>query len=359
MEFLKSITRERNGPLIQRYPVIRSTRINCPSAFNYPIPLPDIQLTTFHYANHFYERTGEFFGISILLENLFRAPLSWGKSIATLTKKQGKWSVINRRTYYESKAISGLIARILIDIFDSSPGRGEGRGKGGSDRWHACPNDDCSREIGYLHRVIKFLLLSILQFQIRERKVSIEQTPLSNRPCSPPCYLRIAFRRNPFKNLSSTCALSRSWKNRSSKRISSRFLEDYRFLPMIRKKERERESRFPRLIVRQTETKHSTSKLVDRTIQVNLLQLGKGGNHPFEIHFPSQTSGQTRPKVDTSGLIMELLGKYKNFTRFQAGSTDERTCEYRIHWRTWPNSSSKTRVTRDPSFVIFTTMRVE
>lgn len=140
-----------------------------------------------------------------------------------------------------------------------------------------------------------------------------------------------------------------------------RFLEDYRFLPMIRKKEREREreSRFPRLIVRQTETKHSTSKLVDRTIQVNLLQLGKGGNHPFEIHFPSQTSGQTRPKVDTSGLIMELLGKYKNFTRFQAGSTDERTCEYRIHWRTWPNSSSKTRVTRDPSFVIFTTMRVE
>lgn len=82
-----------------------------------------------------------------------------GKSIATLTKKQGKWSVINRRTYYESKAISGLIARILIDIFDSSPGRGEGRGKGGSDRWHACPNDDCSREIGYLHRVIKFLLL--------------------------------------------------------------------------------------------------------------------------------------------------------------------------------------------------------
>lgn len=127
MEFLKSITRERNGPLIQRYPVIRSTRINCPSAFNYPIPLPDIQLTTFHYANHFYERTGEFFGISILLENLFRAPLSWGKSIATLTKKQGKWSVINRRTYYESKAISGLIARILIDIFDSSPGRGEGK----------------------------------------------------------------------------------------------------------------------------------------------------------------------------------------------------------------------------------------
>lgn len=145
-----------------------------------------------------------------------------GKSIATLTKKQRKWSVINRRTYYESKAISGLIARILIDIFDSSPGRGEGRGKGGSDRWHACPNDDCSREIGYLHRVIKFLLLSMLQFQIRERKVSIEQTPLSNRPCSPPCYLRIAFRRNPFKNLSSTCALSRSWKNRSSKRISSR-----------------------------------------------------------------------------------------------------------------------------------------
>lgn len=162
-----------------------------------------------------------------------------GKSIATLTKKQRKWSVINRRTYYESKAISGLIARILIDIFDSSPGRGEG--KGGSDRWHACPNDDCSREIGYLHRVIKFLLLSMLQFQIRERKVSIEQTPLSNRPCSPPCYLRIAFRRNPFKNLSSTCAWSRSWKNRSSKRISSRFLEDYRFLPMIRKKERERE----------------------------------------------------------------------------------------------------------------------
>lgn len=50
-----------------------------------------------------------------------------GKSIATLTKKQGKWSVINRRTYYESKAISGLIARILIDIFDSSPGRGEGK----------------------------------------------------------------------------------------------------------------------------------------------------------------------------------------------------------------------------------------
>lgn len=168
-----------------------------------------------------------------------------GKSIATLTKKQRKWSVINRRTYYESKAISGLIARILIDIFDSSPGRGEGRGKGGSDRWHACPNDDCSREIGYLHRVIKFLLLSILQFQIRERKVSIEQTPLSNRPCSPPCYLRIAFRRNPFKNLSSTCALSRSWKNRSSKRISSRFLEDYRFLPMIRKKERERERGSP------------------------------------------------------------------------------------------------------------------
>lgn len=155
-----------------------------------------------------------------------------GKSIATLTKKQRKWSVINRRTYYESKAISGLIARILIDIFDSSPERGEG--KSGSDRWHACPNDDCSREIGYLHRVIKFLLLSMLQFQIRERKVSIEQTPLSNRPCSPPCYLRIAFRRNPFKNLSSTCALSRSWKNRSSKGISrdrdfSRIIAFYRW----------------------------------------------------------------------------------------------------------------------------------
>ena len=44
----------RDGPLIQRYPVIRSTRINCPSAFNYPIP--DIQLTTFHYANHFSRR---------------------------------------------------------------------------------------------------------------------------------------------------------------------------------------------------------------------------------------------------------------------------------------------------------------
>lgn len=177
--------------------------------------------------------------------------LSWRKS-----DRWKKYRDINRdeetkeivrvlRNRSDWKAISGLIARILIDIFDSSPGEEEEGRKGKfavaicTNRWHIDISQQRSfaRDRGYLHRlprVIKFqgnlslpspsfphTLAQSYSFKLerelyrtrRRTNTSFQLTMFSG------CYLGITFKRKISPRFF-TSVLSRSSKNRSSKRIS-------------------------------------------------------------------------------------------------------------------------------------------